>query len=75
MGRSPNYLQRITEVAKSVVQGEGLSEKAQGAMQRDLAAFEQWRLALDGNARSSAPSGISQGKKSAVQSDRENEME
>ena len=37
LGRSEKYLTRITEVATDVVKGKALSEKAQVAMQKDLA--------------------------------------
>ena len=37
LGRSEKYLTRIAEVATDVVKGKALSEKAQVAMQKDLA--------------------------------------
>ncbi len=37
VGRSPAYLQRITEVAREAVAGKPLSQQATAAMQRDLA--------------------------------------
>ena len=36
LGRAPNYLKRITEVARAFVDGEPLSDKAQSAMQQDF---------------------------------------
>jgi hypothetical protein len=65
VGRSVGYLQRITEVARGVVQGEALSEKARNAMRQDLAAFEQGR-----SSRTS-----SQGRQPVTQCDRENGIE
>jgi hypothetical protein len=65
VGRAVGYLQRITEVARGVVQGEALSEQARNAMRQDLSAFEQGR-----SSRTS-----SQGKQPMAQCDRENGIE
>jgi C-terminal domain on Strawberry notch homologue/MutS domain I/Toprim-like/Protein of unknown function (DUF3991)/P-loop containing NTP hydrolase pore-1 len=65
VGRSAGYLQRITEVARGVVEGEALSEKARNAMRQDLSAFEQGR-----SSRTS-----SQGRHPGIQCNRENEIE
>jgi 5S rRNA maturation endonuclease (ribonuclease M5) len=40
-GKSQRYSQRITEVAKAVVQGESLSNRAKVAMQQDFQDFTQ----------------------------------
>jgi hypothetical protein len=65
VGRSPGYLQRITEVARGVVQGEALSEKAKSAMRQDLKTLEQGR----------SHRAASQGKQPVTQCDRENGIE
>jgi Toprim-like/Protein of unknown function (DUF3991) len=75
LGRSPQYLQRIVEVAKGVVQGEALSGKGRNAMQQDLAALKQRRLSLGDTLRSSVAQNDSLGRKSAGQGDRENGIE
>ncbi len=36
LGKSENYLRRIVEVARGVVQGNGLSDQAKAAMQHDF---------------------------------------
>ncbi|BAU15915.1 helicase domain protein (plasmid) [Leptolyngbya sp. NIES-3755] len=41
LGRSPAYLKRITEVARAVVDGEPLSDKAVSAMQQDFQTYKQ----------------------------------
>ncbi|MEO0434604.1 MAG: toprim domain-containing protein [Cyanobacteria bacterium J06656_5] len=41
LGRSEKYLTRITEIATDVVKGKALSEKAQAAMQKDLAVGQK----------------------------------
>jgi hypothetical protein len=41
LGRQDRYLQRITEVAIGVVQGEPLSEQARKAMEQDFQAHRQ----------------------------------
>jgi Toprim-like/Protein of unknown function (DUF3991) len=66
VGRSAGYLQRITEVARGVVQGEALSEKAKLAMQQDLEACEQGRSLI---------TPIMQSGKAVVQQHWGNEME
>jgi DNA primase len=46
VGRSPGYLQRITEVAREVVQGSVLSEKARSARRQDLDVFKRQQMDL-----------------------------
>jgi DNA primase len=46
LGRPVKYLHRIVEVAKTVVQGEPLSEKARVAMNRDLDLWARQRKVL-----------------------------
>lgn len=41
LGRAPNYLKRITEVARAFVDGESLSDKAKSAMQQDFQTHKQ----------------------------------
>jgi hypothetical protein len=41
LGRSENYLKRITEVARAVVRGQALSERARAAMQQDFQALRK----------------------------------
>jgi hypothetical protein len=45
LGKSPNYLSRITEVARDVVKGALLPERAQAAMEGDLREFTQQQKA------------------------------
>ncbi|WP_250565049.1 toprim domain-containing protein, partial [Adonisia turfae] len=49
LGRSEKYLTRITEVATDVVRGKALSEKAQAAMQKDLAVGQKQAKQQTGN--------------------------
>jgi DNA primase len=72
VGRSAGYLQRITEVARGVVQGEALSEKAKLAMQQDL---EQRQRTAGNQGRSQLSSSPTPAKTLAVQRDKENEIE
>ena len=48
-GRSEKYLTRIAEVATDVVKGKALSEKAQAAMQKDLAIGQKQAKRQAGN--------------------------
>jgi hypothetical protein len=48
VGRSAGYLQRITEVAREVAQGKGLSEQAKVAMMKDLKSFGERQVAQSG---------------------------
>ncbi|NEZ65263.1 hypothetical protein D0962_21210 [Leptolyngbyaceae cyanobacterium CCMR0082] len=49
LGRSEKYLTRIAEVATDVVKGKALSEKAQAAMQKDLAMGQKQVKQQSGN--------------------------
>jgi hypothetical protein len=52
IGRSSDYVRRITEVAREVVQGGKLSERARAAMVRDLEAFERQQMRGKGRSKS-----------------------
>jgi hypothetical protein len=55
LGKSEGYLSRITEVAREVVKGEGLSENARVAMQQDCDNASKERSPQDKNSIPSRP--------------------
>jgi hypothetical protein len=52
IGKSENYRNRITEVARDLVKGEPLSNRAKAAMQHDLQVHKQQQIQLNSHRQS-----------------------